>query len=188
MVVAMSDVDKIEVYPAGGAEDFVASCGGVEGILTLAGLDLGTYGGLDIFPKESDIPQTTKVFFMSDVKRKRASEEEVQERFGKLPAPLRSALLPFQVEGIHYALSRNGRCLIADEMGVGKTVQAIAIAACYRDKWPLLVIVPASLRAIWADEFEKWLPDLSPRDIHLIFGKSDRLKMESGDGMHCQRL
>lgn len=115
------------------------------------------------------------------MKRKRASEEEVQERFGKLPAPLRSALLPFQVEGIHYALSRNGRCLIADEMGVGKTVQAIAIAACYRDKWPLLVIVPASLRAIWADEFEKWLPDLSPRDIHLIFGKSDRLRMESGD-------
>lgn len=85
------------------------------------------------------------------------------------------------MEGVQYALSRKGRCLIADEMGVGKTVQAISIAACYRDKWPLLVVVPASLRAIWADEFEKWLPDLNPKDIHLIFGKDDRLRIESGD-------
>lgn len=33
-----------------------------------------------------------------------------------------------------------------DEMGLGKSVQAIALAWLYRDSWPLLVIAPA---AVW---------------------------------------
>ncbi len=45
--------------------------------------------------------------------------------------------------------------------------QAIAIAACYREEWPLLVICPASLRLVWAEELERWLPFLSPSDVHL---------------------
>jgi hypothetical protein len=40
-----------------------------------------------------------------------------------LPRGLRRALLPFQWEGVRYGLRRGGRCLIADEMGVGKTIQ-----------------------------------------------------------------
>lgn len=39
-------------------------------------------------------------------------------------------LLPLQ--GVLYGLTRHGRVLIADEMGVGKTVQALALAACYQ--------------------------------------------------------
>lgn len=34
---------------------------------------------------------------------------------------------------VRYALSRGGRCLIADEMGTGKTLQALAAMACYRE-------------------------------------------------------
>ena len=40
--------------------------------------------------------------------------------------------MPFQRAGVHFALEREGRVLLADEMGVGKTVQAIAMASCYR--------------------------------------------------------
>ena len=40
--------------------------------------------------------------------------------------------MPFQKAGVQFALEREGRILLADEMGVGKTVQAIAIASCYR--------------------------------------------------------
>lgn len=45
---------------------------------------------------------------------------------------MREALLPFQREGVRFGLLHGGRALIADEMGVGKTVQAIALATCYK--------------------------------------------------------
>lgn len=41
----------------------------------------------------------------------------------KLPVGLRETLLPFQRDGVLYGLRRNGRCLIADEMGTGKARQ-----------------------------------------------------------------
>ena len=62
----------------------------------------------------------------------RLSEDEVDQRYGRMPASLAAALLPFQREGVRYAIARRGRCLIADEMGVGKTLQAIAFASCYQ--------------------------------------------------------
>lgn len=62
----------------------------------------------------------------------RLSEEEVDRRYARMPASLAAALLPFQREGARYAIARRGRCLIADEMGVGKTLQAIAFASCYQ--------------------------------------------------------
>ncbi|KAG5189890.1 hypothetical protein JKP88DRAFT_176450 [Tribonema minus] len=36
---------------------------------------------------------------------------------------LLDVLMPFQREGVRFALERGGRCLIADEMGTGKTIQ-----------------------------------------------------------------
>ena len=45
---------------------------------------------------------------------------------------MREALLPFQEEGVLFGLTHNGRALIADEMGVGKTLQAIALSTCYQ--------------------------------------------------------
>lgn len=56
-------------------------------------------------------------------------------------------------------------------MGLGKTLQAIAIAAYYkcvhlarvineyRDDWPLLVIAPSSLCLQWTQEIKKWVDE-----------------------------
>jgi SNF2 family DNA or RNA helicase len=55
--------------------------------------------------------------------------KEVDQRYSRLPSGLAHALLPFQREGVRFGLARAGRCLIADEMGVGKTLQAIALAS-----------------------------------------------------------
>lgn len=41
----------------------------------------------------------------------------------ELSSSIRKKLLPFQIAGICYGLRRDGRCLIADEMGTGKTLQ-----------------------------------------------------------------
>jgi SWI/SNF-related matrix-associated actin-dependent regulator 1 of chromatin subfamily A len=59
--------------------------------------------------------------------------------------------------------------LIGDEMGVGKTIQALGIAYIYKQDWPLLIITPASLKFIWRDEILKWLPDfVCSEDIQLF--------------------
>ena len=58
--------------------------------------------------------------------------EEAEERMQRIPRPLREALMPFQREGVLFGVRHGGRALIADEMGVGKTVQAIALATCYQ--------------------------------------------------------
>ena len=63
---------------------------------------------------------------------KRTSEVEAEKRYDSMPRHLRGALMPFQKLGVQFALRREGRLLLADEMGVGKTVQAIAIASCYK--------------------------------------------------------
>ena len=49
-----------------------------------------------------------------------------------MPPHVQRSLMPFQRVGVRFGLGLHGRVLIADEMGVGKTVQAIALASCYR--------------------------------------------------------
>ncbi|XP_012505958.1 PREDICTED: DNA annealing helicase and endonuclease ZRANB3 [Propithecus coquereli] len=90
-----------------------------------------------------------------------------------LPEKLRAKLLPFQKDGITFALRRDGRCMVADEMGLGKTIQAIAIAYFYKEEWPLLIVVPSSLRYPWTEEIEKWIPELGPEEINVIQNKTD---------------
>ncbi|XP_048341561.1 SWI/SNF-related matrix-associated actin-dependent regulator of chromatin subfamily A-like protein 1 [Sphaerodactylus townsendi] len=106
------------------------------------------------FPKTADIPEAD----LSDVDPK-----------------VVASLMPFQREGVNFAISREGRLLLADDMGLGKTIQAICIAAYYRKEWPLLVIAPSSVRFTWAEAFCRWLPSLSPDSISVIATSKDHL-------------
>ena len=45
------------------------------------------------------------------------SDDDIRQH---LPPPMRAAILPFQIAGIKFALSKRGRALLADEMGLGK--------------------------------------------------------------------
>ncbi|NXA36088.1 ZRAB3 endonuclease, partial [Eudromia elegans] len=103
--------------------------------------------------------------------------ENVDAKLSFLPERMRKKLLPFQEKGIIFALQRSGRCMIADEMGLGKTIQAIAISYYYIKEWPLLIVVPSSLRYPWVDEMEKWIPELSPDDISIIQNKTDTTRI-----------
>ncbi|HEC12494.1 MAG TPA: DEAD/DEAH box helicase [Acidiferrobacteraceae bacterium] len=67
-------------------------------------------------------------------------------------------LYPYQQQGMRH-LAFTERALLADEMGLGKTVQAIA--ACellrrLRGAQRVLVISPASLKAEWEEQIEKF--------------------------------
>ncbi|XP_051908256.1 DNA annealing helicase and endonuclease ZRANB3 isoform X1 [Hippocampus zosterae] len=101
------------------------------------------------------------------------------QQMSGLPHKLLQRLMPFQREGVQFALSKNGRCMIADEMGLGKTVQAIAVAYAFRKEWPLLVVVPSSLKYPWIEELERWIPELQPGDINLVENKSDTMGISS---------
>ena len=43
------------------------------------------------------------------------------------------------------------------DMGLGKTIQAVASMAMYHDEWPLLVLCPSGARYHWENEFKQWL-------------------------------
>ncbi|KAM5228871.1 SWI/SNF-related matrix-associated actin-dependent regulator of chromatin subfamily A-like protein 1 [Ctenodactylus gundi] len=86
-----------------------------------------------------------------------------------------SNLMPFQRAGVNFAIAKRGRVLLADDMGLGKTIQAICIAAFYRKEWPLLVVVPSSVRFTWEQAFIRWLPSLSPENINVVVNGKGRL-------------
>jgi len=85
-----------------------------------------------------------------------------------LPKSLFDSLYNFQKVGIQFGVDRFGRILIGDEMGVGKTVQAISISYLFLKDWPLLIITPSSLRFTWRDELMHWLPFLKEEDIQVF--------------------
>ncbi|KAJ1697714.1 hypothetical protein LUZ63_006226 [Rhynchospora breviuscula] len=106
-----------------------------------------------------------------------SSVKDLRDLYDRMPSHIESKLLPFQREGVRFALHHGGRVLIADEMGLGKTLQAIAIAACLNDTWPVLVISPSSLRLHWASAIQQWL-DIPLSDILVVMpqsGGSNRL-------------
>jgi superfamily II DNA or RNA helicase len=72
------------------------------------------------------------------------------------PPGLNGTLMPFQTAGVVYAL-RQKRTFIADEQGLGKTVQALT-AIESADAYPAVVVCPASLKLNWLRECTRWLP------------------------------
>ena len=92
----------------------------------------------------------------------------------KAAAAMDAKLLPFQKEGVAFGRKVEGRVLIADEMGCGKSAQAIRLCLEYASEAPVLIVCPASLRYTWAHEIEKWLPSLAPSEVSIAKGRSDR--------------
>uniref|UniRef100_A0A8C5DWV4 Zinc finger, RAN-binding domain containing 3 n=1 Tax=Gouania willdenowi TaxID=441366 RepID=A0A8C5DWV4_GOUWI len=101
-------------------------------------------------------------------------ETRWSRQLSRLPHRLLQRLMPFQREGVEFALSKDGRW-----MGLGKTVQAIAVACAYRGEWPLLVVTPSSLKYPWIEELERWVPELQPGDINLVESKTDTISINS---------
>lgn len=107
---------------------------------------------------------------------KRATPAELDQRVARLQnfAIPWNSMHAFQQEAVRFALERCGRVLLADSMGLGKTVQAIALAAAYGpEDWPLLVVTPPSMALTWRNEIIKWLPpSLQPAEEDLVVFKS----------------
>jgi SWI/SNF-related matrix-associated actin-dependent regulator 1 of chromatin subfamily A len=100
--------------------------------------------------------------------------KDPQKSIDSLSGKFLQALYDFQKDGIKFGIERKGRILLADEMGVGKTVQAIGIALMYKEEWPVLIICPSSLKFVWRDEILKWIPDINDDKINIQIFKSSK--------------
>lgn len=90
----------------------------------------------------------------------------------KLDLPEGLKLYPFQKTGVAYIESKNGRALVGDEPGLGKTIQALGWLRLHPELRPAVIICPASVKLNWERETKKWLPKES---TNVIFGRGGNL-------------
>ncbi|HYV17048.1 MAG TPA: DEAD/DEAH box helicase [Conexibacter sp.] len=97
----------------------------------------------------------------------RASRATDGEPIAEVAAVLGGTLEPFQWAAVHYALHAR-RTFLADEQGLGKTVEALAALEA-DDAFPAVVVCPASLKLNWEREAARWLPH---RSVAVIEGRA----------------
>ena len=84
------------------------------------------------------------------------SRAHAAEPLPDVAARLGGELAPFQWAAVRYAL-RARRAFLADEQGLGKTIEALASLEA-DDAYPAVVVCPASLKLNWERETNAWLP------------------------------
>jgi len=92
---------------------------------------------------------------------------KIEEQYNRAKNQLNGNLFaPYQKEGVLYLLTMENQtsgcksCILADEPGMGKTIQLIA-AMLGNPKKSTLVVVPKSIITQWVHEIHKFAPQLS---------------------------
>jgi SWI/SNF-related matrix-associated actin-dependent regulator of chromatin subfamily A-like protein 1 len=83
-------------------------------------------------------------------------EERMAPTLAERGARLESQLRPYQRDGVDFILERK-RVLLADSMGLGKSLQAL-VALEKANAYPAVVVCPAAVKLGWANEVLKWVP------------------------------
>jgi hypothetical protein len=96
----------------------------------------------------------------------RRSRADHAEPIPETAAVLGGVLAPYQWAGVRYALDAR-RAFLADEQGLGKTVEALAALEA-DGAYPAIVVCPASMKLGWEREAAKWLPH---RETSVIEGR-----------------
>lgn len=123
---------------------------------SLAGIEASHFEGLPI-----DFTITDQLL---DVRKQILGEKNLS--FSEVPKEIKATLRGYQVEGVRWIerlrlMYLNG--ILADDMGLGKSLQAIvAITQYYQKKETLisLIVCPTSLLYNWKEEFHKFNPKL----------------------------
>lgn len=92
-----------------------------------------------------------------------------------IPAPRNQWYRKFQQNGIRFLAERTS-ALLADEPGLGKTIQAIG-AINYLNAHKILVVCPASVKYNWLQEFKNWLVEF--RHIQILEGENAQIGTDS---------
>ena len=90
---------------------------------------------------------------------KKKSLKKSKALTSNLKIPVNDGLkyMPFQKAGIEYMQGKEN-CLLADDQGIGKTIQVIGLINLNHKKMnKILVVCPSSIKLNWEKELEKWL-------------------------------
>ena len=112
---------------------------------------------VELFKNSHEIKVTPKVKKKyAELIEEEAARREIREKEDtdfEVPG-LKLDLYPFQKVGVEFADRTGGRCLIADQPGLGKTAQAIAYAQLHGLK--TLVVCPLAVVINWQKEIKKF--------------------------------
>ncbi|KAI5475780.1 DNA repair protein rad16 [Pseudohyphozyma bogoriensis] len=104
------------------------------------------------------------------------------------PVGLTQKLLPFQLEGLNWMLKQEkgpwGGGMLADEMGMGKTIQTISLILSDYDKdnrKPTLVLAPTVAILQWRNEIEKFTKGFKVLVFHGQNRSDNAKELESHD-------
>ena len=128
-------------------------------LLDLAELQNFEYDAQALFKLTSLITEGTQTLLQS---KATASSFEIQG--------LKQTPYPFQVSGIEFGIQRK-RVIIGDQMGLGKTIQAMGILA-HLQLFPSLIVCPAIIKLNWQREILAWIQGIDQENIHTIHGRT----------------
>lgn len=93
-------------------------------------------------------------FELSEEVQKICNEQNIPDYW----CPEGREYLPFQKEGIYFLDQLEGKAIIGDEPGLGKTIQALGYLSNHPEIKKVLLVCPATLKYNWYEEAQKWLP------------------------------
>jgi SWI/SNF-related matrix-associated actin-dependent regulator of chromatin subfamily A-like protein 1 len=96
----------------------------------------------------------------------RRSRSDHADPIASTAGVLGGELAPFQWAGVRYVLDAR-RAFLADEQGLGKTVEALAALEA-DGAYPAIVVCPASMKLGWQREAARWLPH---RSVAVVEGR-----------------
>eukprot|EP01130_Rhizamoeba_saxonica_P018794 TRINITY_DN9530_c0_g1_i1.p1 TRINITY_DN9530_c0_g1~~TRINITY_DN9530_c0_g1_i1.p1 ORF type:complete len:533 (+),score=92.41 TRINITY_DN9530_c0_g1_i1:105-1601(+) len=116
----------------------------------------------------NDLPLIVEKIFVSKEVNFFSKDVGGLDLSSKLTENIVKCMYPYQEEGIRFGIQLNGRLLIGDVMGLGKTLQSIALAIYYKNDWPLLIVCPSSVQSQWRNELINWIGDDFEVDIEFV--------------------
>ncbi len=122
--------------------------------------------GVSVDGPGAEVLDTLRAEHAAALETIRNSRATAGEPLPAVAAVLGGELAPFQWAGVRYVLDAR-RAFIADEQGLGKTVEALAALEA-DDAYPAIVVCPASLKLNWEREAARWL---AHRSVAILEGR-----------------
>lgn len=89
----------------------------------------------------------------------------------------------YQRVGVDTILKNNGKMILADEPGLGKTIQVLT--SLHEADWlPAVIVCPSTAKGVWKGEIRKWFPKVSVGELsgrRPEFGEINQINLISYD-------